>query len=217
MKKITVFFVFVFLCSITQINAQSIGARVGGGLSKYVCDNSTYAEDMKQKPGIMMGIMLGMPIVPLLLDVQPELMLYQKGVNLKNTTLDIKGYTDIFYVDMPINFRLTLPLLPVYAIAGPYFGYAISGTNHYETAGVTLIDKATIDFDKNGTRAFDYGINAGIGYMKDITLLHFFAELRYNMGLYDIDGSKNLLDGSQIVSLKNSNISLSVGVLLGKK
>jgi len=210
MKKVAVLLIAIMALFVINLNAQSIGAKVGGTMSQILITDVP-KDDLKMKSGTQIGAMLSVPIIPILLDLQPEVILYQKGTKYSYEVLGVKSImkSNLNYIEVPINIRLTIPMIPIYVIAGPYFGYAMSGSGYYKVGETVLIDNVPITFDKNGYHKFDYGIDAGIGFMKGIGPIHFFAELRYNKGFYDFDAS--------LLTQKNSNIGLSVGVILGKK
>jgi len=209
MKKVSILLVAILALFVANVNAQSIGMKIGGNASKFVIKDDLFAEYQKQNMGLQIGTFIGIPIVPFF-DLQPEIMVYQKGNTYKQEILGVKTVSgiDLFYLDVPINLRVTLPMIPIYALAGPYFGYAFQGNSFSKAGDLELSDEIT--FSKDGFRNFDFGINAGVGYMKNFGPIHFFGELRYNMGMYN-------LDGTDLNNYKNSNLSLSVGLMLGKK
>jgi len=206
-----------FIFAGISANAQAIGFKAGGTFSQIISDPDLKAADMGIKPGVQFGVIVSMMIFPML-DIQPEVIVYQKGVSYKGETLGVsyESNTNIYSVDVPINIRFKPPVLPIYVIAGPYIGYSLQGTTYYKLDNLILTDNEPITFDKEGFHQFDFGVDAGLGFMKDIGPLHFFIEARYNYGLADINGYKGILGTENYVS-KNTNIGIAAGVLLGFK
>jgi hypothetical protein len=212
MKNLKFLFLFsAFVFAGINVNAQAIGVKVGGTFSKINYESDIIANDKIFLPGIQAGVIFSMAIFPFM-DIQPEVLLYQKGVKYKGEVLGVEyeSFNSIYYVDVPINIRIKPPVIPIYVIAGPYFGYALQGTSYYELGSVILTDNVPIEFSSDGTRQFDFGVDAGLGFIKDFGPIHFFLEARYNYGLADLSGSDNQ-------TAKNANIGVATGILLGFK
>ncbi len=125
------------------------------------------------------------------------------------------------YIEVPL--LLEYKLGPLYVVAGPYFGYAISGKEltSITVDGEQLAEELYADQNAipsndvyeigefNGdniayTRT-DMGLNLGAG----LKLLKFFAEARYGVGLANIQDYANM-PADQFT--KNYTISFSVGM-----
>lgn len=195
--------------AVNTANAQVFGAKAGFTFSKIIADPDLIADDLGLKPGVQFGVMLSLPLIPMF-DIQPEVVVFQKGAKYSGEMLgvDYMSKTDVFSVDVPINLKFSPPVIPIYIVLGPYFGYNIQGQTYTDFGG--FITESDIEFKSDGFRPLDFGINAGVGFMKDFGPVHFFAEARYNYGVLDIDGSSNS-------TMKNSNFGIAAGVLLGKK
>ena len=204
--------IVAFVFTTASVNAQfKIGAKAGFTMSQFQPNS-----DLSLKTGYTFGTMVDIKIVPFL-RVQPEFTYYQKGASFK-TYLNGVNYlrkTTINYLHIPINLKLNIPIIPVYLIAGPYVSYGLSGTNYSKLGEIVTIDNVAVDFGyKNSfqTRPFDFGINFGTGYHKDILagLITLFAEVRFDVGLLDTDN-----DNGENSITKNQNVAINLGVLFG--
>ena len=202
--------VFVFTFSSNTKAQFQIGAKAGLTLSQINSSNPALdTDDLKFKPGYEYGVLFNFTIVPMLLRVQPEIIYFQKGVTYKG---DIAGInyttkTTLNYLHIPINLRLKIPIIPIYVVAGPYFGYALSGKSYLDIGGVDADDD--IEFGSDKTLPFDFGINTGVGILKGFGPIDFFVETRFSLGLVDMNGY------SSDVTDKNLNIGINAGVLFG--
>ena len=204
---------FVFLS--VGVQAQfKIGAKAGVTMSQYKTDN-LLKDDMGIKPGYSFGTMVDIKIIPFV-HLQPEFTYYQKGAMFKGDVLGIDYLTKSTtnYLHVPVNLKINLPVVPVYLIAGPYLSYGLSSSYYHEVAGVTMFDNTAVDFgfDKNSgdIRPFDFGVNFGTGYHKDILagLVTIFVEARFDVSLLDTDNYENTY-------AKNRNVGINAGVLFG--
>ncbi len=207
--------VVAFLFLSVGVQAQfKIGAKAGLSLSQYQTDNP-FKEDMTLKPGYSFGSMVDIKIVPFV-RLQPEFIYYQKGATFKGNVagVDYLSKTTINYLHIPINLKLNVPVIPIYFIAGPYLSYGLSGTFYNKSAGLVVADNTALDFgfEKNSfdTRPFDFGVNFGTGYHKDLLagLITVFVEARFDVGLLDTD---NIPDSFS----KNMNVGINTGILFG--
>lgn len=174
--------------------------------------NSTNAalikDDLKFQPGYEFGVLFNYAILPFL-RVQPEVIYFQKGVKYKGELVvtDYLSKTQINYLHIPINLKLKIPIIPIYIVAGPYFGYAINGTTFSEIGTISV--DTDIEFGSDKTLPFDFGINTGVGIIKGFGPIDFFLETRFNYGIVDMNGY------SDNIKETNLNIGINAGVLLG--
>lgn len=206
-KILLIFAAFVFAG--INANGQAIGFKAGGTFAKINSDPDITADDLATKPGVQFGVIASMAFFPMM-DFQPEVIVYQNGVKYKddNYTNQINFYN----INVPLNIRIKPPVLPVYVVAGPYIGYALQGDYMYEltSGGNSFTSEGEIDFERDKYSKFDFGLNGGIGFIKDFGPLHFFIEGRYNLGILDISTSENIVS-------KHSDIGIAAGILLGFK
>lgn len=142
------------------------------------------------------------------LSLQTELNYIQKGekTNLLLNGVDSDIQKEFNYITVPLLIKATfndeLGLTNnwnLYGYTGPYYGYLISANYKVKAAGETTDDDITDDSVKS-----DWGMVFGGGIsrqLKNGTAL--FSELRYDMGLGEIDNNNS--------DLRNKSISLCLG------
>ena len=198
MKKML--FLAVMLFVFANVDAQKIGVKGGLDLSTLMTDNSNGEYSMI--PGMNASIFFQKGLLPFL-SIRPELGYYQKGSTYKLN--GFKSKTTYDYLNLDIMVRLKVPIIPVYVIAGPYGGYAFGGEYNEDLLNTT----SQIDFGKDKTLPYDFGLAGGVGYVKDFAIFKFFVEAKYEMGMVDInDYSLGSVD-------KNRNLAFSVGMMIG--
>jgi Outer membrane protein beta-barrel domain len=197
MKKL--FFIVVMLLIFANVDAQKIGVKGGFDLSTKVSTNSI---DYGFNPGMNASIFFQKGLLPFL-SIRPELGYYQKGYSYE--LLQVKHKIAYDYLELNVVVRLKVPIVPVYVIAGPYGAYALGGEHSEDFFNTTT----KIDFGKGGTLPFDFGLAGGVGYVKSIAIMKFFAEVKYEMGMFNINDSYSAsID-------KNRNLAFSVGLMIG--
>lgn len=235
MKRLFVLSIAVLLAF--SVNAQRYGARLGGNFAGM--KSTVETKGKKIAPGLQIGLLteFGAKMVA----VRAELNYAQKGYNI-NLNENIDGLGTVVQ-DAKVNFSyLEIPVLlkvkffgPLYAYAGPYFGFALKGnqvTESYsidgedqdinEIADVNILkigDYNTIPYKKT-----DFGIATGLGAQFGLGPIHAFAEGRATLGLsnlYDTesDAWKDLVDNGEYKDtdhLKNMVFTVAIGILLGK-
>jgi len=198
MKKILVS--VVLLTFIFNLSAQKIGVMGGINLANInSSDNIKY--DMVT--GINASVFFQKTIFPMV-SVRPAIGLTQRGYQYEFIGVTTKNMLN--YGGLNIDLRFKPPVIPIYLVAGPYTGYAISGTT---TTSIGDIETTSdITFDKDHTNPFDFGISVGGGYVKNLVLAKLFVEAKYEMGMVDLYPSYN-------ETYKNSNIKISLGFMFG--
>ena len=186
--------------SFAQDNAPTFGVKVGLNLANFSWDltEGTFETDSAIKFGVG-GIML----YPLseVLDLQVELMYLQKGAKLD----EIEGFKidakyKFAYLSVPVmgRYKLGSGDTSPYIAAGPEFGFLLSAD--VEFAGEE-------DDVKDEIKSIEIGFNVGAGVSMDMGTMPAFAEVRYSLGLSNID------DSTSDVSIKTTGIQLFVGVM----
>ncbi len=135
--------------------------------------------------------------------LQGELLYTQKGFQL-NEDFDLTlfqvpvptGVTAIsrfHYVEMPLLAKVSIGQGPAkaYVIAGPTFGYALSGDLRTRARFLVELDltRSSIDLDAVNYQRFEVGGLAGVGLSVDTGLGQFFVDARFQHGFsqpYDI-------------------------------
>jgi hypothetical protein len=189
-------------------NVQGIkfGVTAGFNLSNFSGD----VENTKLKAGFQVGVVADYALTKSF-SITPELLFTQRGSKAEATEGGLTAtYTETLnYLQLPINALYKFNIADdakFLVFAGPYFGYGLSGTAKYKLSGGGESESESEDIkfgsDEDKYNAFDFGLNAGIGYQYN----KFFIKAQYNLGL------GNLFNDSDD-SLKNTNIGISVGYL----
>ena len=195
MKKITTLILGLTMFFFAA-KAQKIGVMGGGTFSKMIEENIATSFT----PGFNGSVMLQKNLIPLL-SLRSSFGYYQKGTTGK--ILGIEYLAKINYLQLNMQLRIKPPLIPIYAVAGPYASYALSG--YYKINGVS----ADMNFGKGNTLRYDFGLNLGVGYQMNFLIGKLFIEGGVAKGLVDID------DSSPSTSTTNMMIYANVGLLLG--
>jgi len=95
--------------------------------------------------------------------------------------------TNLFYLSLPILMRASFGEKNIFFInGGGYLGYLLS-ENSSQTTGIGM---------KSPFKEFDYGISCGLGFTIPIQAKDAFSlEIRYNLGLNDINNTNSTSDG----------------------
>jgi len=229
MKKI--FLLTIILTMILNLNAQKFGFKVGLNLSGV--NSSINLEDYQTETpakGLNGGLVFEFNPIKRL-SVRSEALFSQKGynvisdVNLNGTDIVTDFSLRMNYFEIPLLLKLKLG--PAYITAGPYFSYAVSGNeivsitadgqklaeDQYANYGQIPSNDIFKDGEFNGDNIkfnrTDVGLNIGAG----LQFLMFFTEVRYGIGLTNIE-DYNGIPADEFT--KNYTISLSVGILFGK-
>lgn len=198
MKK-GLFLIVLLSFLVFQTDAYSqirIGAKGGANFSQIIDDDSSM-EFSDLKIGYHFGGIFEMTIVPTLMSLQFELLYTQKGDRYED------DYITLNYVEVPVNAKLNVPVIPIYVSAGPYLGYLNS---IYAGDGEVEVEFEYSDLDM---RRIDFGYNVSLGYVKSFAVLRFFTEARFNHGIINLNTADNGSD------FNNLNFSVSAGILIG--
>lgn len=188
MKKI--FFLAAMLVVAVSLNAQ-IGAKIGANFMGLSSDDPD--EYGKMGVGLHAGLVYEKTLGPI--GIRTEALFSQSGYN---SYAEVGGITTdakirLSYLQIPVLAKVELG--PVYAVAGPYFGYALSGNIGVEVSGGGV--SASTDTDlfeeiEDGEAAYDkldYGLAAGAGFKFDAGPLAAFIEARASIGLNNIENT----------------------------
>lgn len=203
MKLMCVVLVMTFILSV-NLPAQG-GIKGGFNLSKFY---SVEPAGMEQKylAGFQVGLFKGFNISPSV-QIQPEIFFIQKGSKVTYTldAVEVIGKVKISYFEIPLLLKFNIkPDTSVnpYLIAGPYVAFRSKATATVEALGQT--EKEDI---KDQVKSTDFGIigGAGLEFKVGGLLKYILAEIRYELGLADIDKGAS-------TKAKNSSIVFNVGV-----
>ncbi len=206
MKKLF-FAVIIAAITMTSVNAQQFGARLGLNLSNVTGD---YTQGTKMILGANGGAVVEFKLSDKF-SFQPELLFSMEGVR-KDYKENLLG-TDIVYdTNSRVNY-ITLPLMAKYYVIdglsvqlGPKVSYLLSakvkGTIKTTTFGNETVTNMNENV-KDNISDLDYGLNFGAGYKMENG---FFVDARYYLGLANINDQANVT-----ATQKNTTISISVG------
>lgn len=202
MKKCILFFAAAFYLVSPQLQGQSyFQARLGAVVANV--DNTVNGTtiDTKSNLDLQIGLGLELGIIPAF-SIQPEVMYLGRSYKADILGQEIRqnfAYLDVgalaklrFGAENPIN---------AYIGAGPFLNYAISGKT--KIAGI----EDTIDFSQDGIKRTDFSIAAALGLNFNLADLGFFADLRYILGLGDLDENPDR-------EVKNRTIGITAGLMI---
>lgn len=201
MKKLILFSVLLFGTMATSAQIR-FGAKAGVNLAKINVEDSGPSEDPKSSAitSYHLGGYIEFKALPKLF-IQPGLELHGLGGKLATSSGVTEANT--MYLRLPVHLvtRLNLGLGSLFAGAGPYLGYGLTGTQ--ELNGL----KQDIHFGNDpgdDLKKTDWGISFLAGYQlkSGINL-----GIGYQLGLSN-NAPKNL---AETVTAKNGNFSLSLG------
>jgi hypothetical protein len=192
----------------------SIGMKLGIDLSSW--SNVDVSGSMKKpsKLGFQGGFIAKYGINKFL-GVQAELLFAQKGMKIKATqgNVTVKSWVTVNYLEIPILTNFTFPVGPVVLMGniGPYFGIGLTA-NLATDPDVGLNQK--VKFENGSLKRFDMGLlfGAGVGYKIGKGLL--FMDLRYGLGLSDINDIDDADKGTSYEKNSNRNFGISFGYLI---
>ena len=151
-----------------------------------------------------------------LLAVQLELLFAQKGYQVEATPDGAltKHFLRLNYLEIPIMAKVSWPMghLVINGNLGPYLGICLNG---YEADDPDAGQHGNINFDQGGFNRIDFGLvfGAGLGYRTGKCEL--FLDLRYRLGLSDINNRSSLItDGERYLKNSNRSFGIALGVLI---
>ncbi len=193
----SVILVFLALLFVMPMHGQwNIGGLIDINLSSISVPTGSSSADYSSRLGFGIGAVVDRQLTDRI-DLHAEPMFLQKGARIE--TSNFVGVFKINYFEIPLMFRYNFEynesLLP-YAMAGPSIGFL---TN----AKLDVKDGGEQDENEN-TKGFDFGAGIGGGVKHPRGNMTFFAEIRYVLGLMDInkeaDESKVKNRGLQVVA-----------------
>lgn len=187
-------------------NAQTAKFGIKGGMNISDWAGDTEGLDVKSKIGFNIG---GFAEIKLSdkFAIQPELLYSSQGMRVDDFETEVDG---VGFVTADMKFNLSYINIPVmfkyYAAekfnieAGPQIGFLTSAKLKTKVEGYGSSD---VDV-KDNFESVDFGLNFGAGF--DFTE-HFFANVRYNLGLSNIAKT----EPGEDAKINNSVFSLNVG------
>ena len=195
MKKNLLALISVFAIALTS-NAQIpiaviAGVNMANATQKFAGTSFSSSSMTGFHVGLMTEISFGSKI-----SLMPGLLYSIKGSKIS----DLDATTKVNYLEIPVNIAYKLPIPGLFAYAGPYLGYALSGTS--EMAGLSDAMKIGTD-DSSDIKPTDLGLNIGVGYNLPMKL---FVRAQYGLGFANVQPK-----GDADNMIKNKVLAISVG------
>lgn len=174
-----------------------VGARAGANLATITVAPDDGGAAFEARTGLVAGVFATWRALSWL-EVQPEVLYTSKGAALEQEGIDSQLVLD--YVEVPLLARISkrMPRVTVYAAAGPALAWRVAAKSRTVFSGTT----EEIDLAED-VEPFDLGLAAGGGVEAGM----FVIDVRYTLGLRDIDADK-----SDAVTIKTRAVSLSAGI-----
>ena len=229
-SKLSINFFIISCISVTSF-AQTDAAWLKGGVNfanvSYNSDGEV--DDAKMLTSFHVGIM-GDISISKVLAIQPGILFTGKGTKIQsgspNDNFYYKATANPFYIEVPVNLAIKLPLgseSNIFFGAGPYIAIGVGGKRKIEgrNLAISYNSKEKIEYsnddpstfnNEEGTglgvmRRFDYGLNGTAGF----ELKNAMIALNYGYGLAKLQsGSNSSADNSN----KHRVLSISVGFKL---
>lgn len=206
------FFALLALVS-TRAFSQRIGVQAGLNLSNQVWkdDEDTYSDEFKMLPGFNAGVTVEMGFGDLIA-VEAGLLADTKGFKIEEEFMGISVSTkaSLLYLDVPVLVKVGPSVGPakVFAAAGPYVGFGLTGK--YKAEGDGEEESEDIKWgssEDDDLKRLDFGAKFGLG----AEVMNFTIGAYYSLGLANLS---TVTEGG--AKMTNNVISISVGYKFGK-
>jgi hypothetical protein len=178
------------------------GLKGGTNLS-YISGQTDIVTQKESKVAFQFGIVYKHLLENHQFAIQPELKFIRKGARFQIGDFKVDGQLD--YIEIPLMGVFNFLDGALSFQAGPQFGFLTSVVYDYEKEGAP--EESFEDNDLDHYHSFDLGLAVGVA----LNLDNFFIELRYNIGLLDID-KDIMVNGIPLeANAKNFNAELSIG------
>lgn len=209
MNRILKFIVLIFIVGYSaQSHGQYLSLKGGVNMANQIAkDNSTtFSSDYSNRIGYHVGLVAGIGAGPIA--AEGGLLVSSKGFNYNytgeqgNAITTYNGYSNLTYLDVPINLKLRVGLggARVFATVGPVFSFGLSGTN-YEEITVSGVDPVSEETDVKWGNSDDSHykqMDLGVGLGGGVQLGKISLSATYNWGLTNL--APNPSDGEEIKS-----------------
>jgi len=205
MKSIIVTTMLLFVVTL-PLNAQwNIGGVLDINRASITVDPKPSSEEYSSRLGIGLGVVLDRPLTGQI-DLHTEPMVLQKGGKIEERGDEITF--KLSYFEVPVMFRYnfqTSGSARPYVMAGPSLGFLLS--SKFAVKNGPEIDA------KDETKSLDIALGFGGGVSIPRGKMTLFAEVRFDLGLTNINDDK-----SDETTVKNRGLQVAVGatVPLGK-
>ncbi|MCX6258261.1 MAG: porin family protein [Bacteroidia bacterium] len=204
MKKIFTIVIVLVLCSLISQAQIRYGVQAGLNLSTMTLKQSGLTFDAKMLMGPEVGVFAVIPVTNEI-DIQPGIAYSFRGSKYSFMGTDSK--ISPVYINIPINvlYNFNIAKNKAFVFVGLYLADGISGKVDNGSGNGSQDIKFGSDTSKT-MKAFDYGLNFGVGY----EFSNFQVALQYNLGLANL--APVTTDNAE---MKARNINISLAYLFG--
>ncbi len=217
MTKFRILFFIVFLLSSVFVYGQSsIGIKGGVNFAQQSIEGFSYDTiKFDQITGYAIGVDGDLEISEFF-SIQTEFLLIQKGrkflshLNVGTVEFREETISKIDYFEIPLLAKLKLgnDLVKGYAIVGPSFGFALSGSEEVRTSSSSqvLVEKKDLDFKDSNYSRYEIGAHLGFGVSFNFGSIGIFSDVRYLFSFNNLDLSE------EDITIKNNGFAVMAGV-----
>ena len=244
-KLVTISFLLVFsLQSFAQISfGPKAGLNYSKSQESLFSSYSSYygTYDYKFVANYQFGAVINLKLSSII-SIQPEFLFSKKGWRYEywdDATIDpinVKEDLALNYLEMPLLLKVGFGKnFKFFGTFGPYVAYALNGEYQtdstfyvgnvvYEetTSGDILFEREPYNYSGDDRYWFagdynqiDFGVYVGVGFGKRIGFGTLLLDIRYGIGLANIEKTDWLYSSEN--ALKNRNLSLTLSYLFGKE
>ncbi|GJM31788.1 MAG: hypothetical protein DHS20C18_07890 [Saprospiraceae bacterium] len=190
------------LFSGTAFSQIGFGPKVGVNFSNVTFDADNLDVDTKGKTDLSLGLVFELPIANFFL-IQPEVTYLGRGYRVDFPVIGESTY-NIAYIDVGALAKLRFGSESALTLgAGPFFSYAVSGQIKDDNG------KTDVDFD-NYKRS-DFTLATALGFeLGARDALRFFGDIRYLIGLGDLNSDNNSIDYKSYNRVFNVNVGILI-------
>ncbi|PHI18152.1 hypothetical protein CEQ90_19380 [Lewinellaceae bacterium SD302] len=204
MKNIFLLTIIGLSLAFSTLSAQDFGLRIGLNSTNAKVDFDDAEIETDGQTNLALGAFVNIPLGTEVFSIQPEITYLNRGYS---TEVEVGDFLEfertVAYLDLGVLARLNFGSddgLGFYVGAGPYYSYAISGTQ------TVLGDESDIDFDADRVNRSDLQLAGAAGVTINLGI-KVFAEARYMGSL----GNQSDLDD---VEIRQRSIGLHAGVMV---
>ena len=198
MNKVLIILLLLTVSVGVMYAQMRFGGRAGLNLANVGGDNDM--EDVDNRIGFHLGVMAQHTLMPNML-IQPELIYTNKGYYSEGTevisgvSVDYEQTVKLDYIEIPLLIKYDLPMnnMAIQPYIGPSLGFLLLAEVEAEASanGISVSDTEDI---KDETSSIDLGLNLGVDAIVGKNIM---VGLRFNLGLINLDDSKDEDDNSK--------------------
>ncbi len=198
----TTAFLACLLISSTAFSQVGFGPKVGVNFSNVKIDSDNLDVETEGKTDLSLGLIFELPIAKFLM-IQPEVTYLGRGYRQDFPLIGESTY-NVAYIDVGALAKLRFGDESAITLgAGPFFSYAISGKLKNDAG------EADVDFDDY--KRSDFTLATALGFeLGSRESLRFFGDIRYLIGMGDLNADNNSVD----YKTYNRVFNINAGILI---